>query len=163
MEVVPTVAEEEATEGEHGLGAVAAPAHPGLFHAGLDDSFAGGLNGATADGVAGLAEGGIVHAAAIMQDVADCLTNGFGQRCALGVEQARSAHDLAQAAVGEGGFLGLDPAGSLLLRGEVSIGGIGNRPEPLYGMPPVQNLDAHGKTHEDDGPGYPLGPRRRRH
>ena len=94
-EFVPTVAEEEATEGEHGLRALATPAHAGLFHACLDDGFAGGLNGATADGVAGLAEGSIVHAAAIMKDVADGLADGFGQWCALGIEQASGVHHLA--------------------------------------------------------------------
>ena len=156
---MPTVAEEEATKGEHGLSALTTPAHAGLFHAGLDDGFAGGFDGATADGVAGVAEGGIVHAATVMKDVAEGLANGFGQRCALGIEQVRGMDHLAQAAVGKGGFLGVDPAGSFRFRGEVVIG---NRPESLHGMPPVQNLDAYGKTHEDDGPGYPLGPRRRR-
>ena len=91
-----------------------------------------------------------------MKEVADSLADGVGEGLASGMEQANGMQHLAQLAVGEGGFLRLDPLRGGVLAGE---GIMGHRPEPLHGVPPVQNFDAHGKTHEDNGPGHPLGPR----
>ena len=45
-----TVAEEQATQRQHGLSAVATPANAGLFHARLDDGLSGGLNRVAANG-----------------------------------------------------------------------------------------------------------------
>jgi hypothetical protein len=54
--IIPAVAEQDTAQSQHGLCAIPAPAHPGLFHAGLHNNLAGRLNGAAANGITGLPE-----------------------------------------------------------------------------------------------------------
>lgn len=80
---------EGATEGEHGLRALATPTRVPLgrrlFEAGLDDYYAGGFDGATANGQAEVAEVGIAHA--LMKEIEHGFADGKRQGFASGKEQ----------------------------------------------------------------------------
>lgn len=81
----------------------------GLLHALLHDDFAGGFDDAAADGVAGLAKGGIVNAAALVKEISDGLADRVRERFASGVQRPHLLHDVAQAALAQGRLLRFDP------------------------------------------------------
>ena len=62
------------------------PAHPRLLEALLDDMFAGGFDGATADRVTCLAEEVIAHTPAIVEEIENGVTNVVRQGASSGVE-----------------------------------------------------------------------------
>jgi hypothetical protein len=64
-----TVAEQGAAQGEHGLRPGTTPLHAGLLPARLDDHFASRLDGASANGTAGLTEFAVAHAPVLMEPV----------------------------------------------------------------------------------------------
>ncbi len=74
---MPAVTEKAGTESEHGLSAVARPAHASLFHTLLHQGFGCRFDSAAADREAGLTIGGIVHAPSIfLQISASLFDNG---------------------------------------------------------------------------------------
>ena len=94
-ELMPSIAEEQASKSKHRLSAIATPAHASLFHTRLDNGLACGLNGAAADREALLSKRGVVHAMAIAEKIANGLSNGFRHRRHPWIKASDLAEEIA--------------------------------------------------------------------
>ncbi len=110
---MPTLAEKETAQGDHGLSATATPTHPCLFHASLDHGLTSRLNGATANGQTALAKSGIIEATTMVEKIGNGLTNGFGEWRACGIKQAGLAEEVTQLAACQPAFGLVDPKGGI--------------------------------------------------
>ena len=75
--------------------------------------FAGGFDGATADGVTCLAEEVIAHTPAIVEEVENGVTHVVRQGTSSGVQEADVVQESAQTTCDQVLFLGGDPRGRL--------------------------------------------------
>ena len=137
-EVVEAVAEDGATQGEDGVGAVDGPVHAAAFEATADDVLARALDDAGGDAHAHGAKLRVLHAEAVVVDVVGApagVVAGWGMA-------AQGGEDVVEAALDKFVAASLAP-----LVSEIGAGaedGLGDLAQMFLGAPDIDNLMAPG-------------------